>query len=187
MLLVNDEFVKNLVDMIYISFTELYEKVIDALQLEQIQCPHCKQYGFCHHCYYSRHLKRKLRENEDEKILILRIKCKHCGKTHAVLLSSMIPYTQLSLEDTVLIIGEAEQKDENERKQLQNELYEREWIGPEDPVNVMKRYRTFWKQRLISEAISLNDDNLSEKCIQAFRRQFMQIHCGCIFQYPFST
>lgn len=165
-----------------LTLQEIYDQITQNLQLIQIRCNECNQCGFVVHGYYERHFKRKLIPGEkDDKITILRIRCPHCGKTHAVLLSSMIPYSQLSLEDSISVI------ELEHNSQITSFLDDHFWISIEDVQNTRKKFRKYWKERLLSEGFSMRMDNLTELCIRYFRLQFMQIRCRSIFFLSPST
>ena len=79
-----------------------YENLINTLQFHQLQCT-CGHSGcLTIHGYYPRSLK----ENDSEITLsICRVKCSHCGKTHALLPSQLVPYSQVSLQEQAAIIS----------------------------------------------------------------------------------
>ncbi len=164
------------------SLQTIYDLIVDDLQLVQIRCNECNQCGFVVHGYYDRRLKRCLKNGESSaRITILRIRCTHCGKTHAVLLSSMIPYSQLSVEDSISII------ELEHNCQINSFLDEHYWIETDDVFNTRKKFRHYWKERLLSSRLFLHMENLTESCIEQFRLQFMQIRCRSIFFLSSST
>lgn len=65
-------------------------------------CPSCGEAGcVCLHGSYSRGITRWLRQMRRpvaRKMLIDRVRCKRCGKTHALLPTEVIPYTVLCVE-----------------------------------------------------------------------------------------
>ena len=79
-----------------------YNSFISNLQFHQLKCPCGHAGGLSIHGYYHRYIKIP---NGKVKFRICRVICEHCGKTHALLLSSMVPYSQLPIEDHVQIIG----------------------------------------------------------------------------------
>ena len=90
-----------------------YENLINTLQFHQLQCT-CGHSGcLTIHGYYPRSLK----ENDSEITLsICRVKCSHCGKTHALLPSQLVPYSQVSLQEQAAIISAYE--DSGDFKQI---------------------------------------------------------------------
>lgn len=79
----------------------VYTKCILNINLNSITCSRCNHNNcFKVHAYYKRYIKVgpiKI------KIKIARIICSHCGITHAILPYSIIPYTQRTLNDTIII------------------------------------------------------------------------------------
>lgn len=161
----------------------VYDMLIDKLQLALIRCPYCKQVGFIVHGYYRRRLKRDFSANHetDNFLTIMRVACSECGRTHAVLPDFIVPYSQLSLPDTISIIETDSPTEENKL------LDDRFWIHLEDIRNTKRKFKQFWKQRLLSYDLSMNSSELSESCISLFHLQFMQVHCTSIFLFPSTT
>ena len=78
-----------------------YNNLIHNLPLHQLTCP-CGHSGCLSiHGYYNRSIKLP-----DGKTVfrICRVKCECCGHTHAILLSSMVPYSQVVISDHISII-----------------------------------------------------------------------------------
>lgn len=148
---------------------DFYNHVIANLQLHRLRCS-CGQAGCLSvHAYYHRCIKvpgGKL------CFRICRVRCESCGKTHALLLSSMVPYSQLSLKDHISVI-DAYESDRPTAEGLRN-------MDSVDESNfryVIRQYLRHWKQKLLSERISLHPvSDLVGNCLRTFCRQFMQIH-----------
>lgn len=83
----------------------MYSLVVSLINLDAIVCPYCNiDHCFHKHAYYPRFVKLDNGKDKSEnKLKILRIKCKICGKTHALVPYSIIPYTQRTLDDTIII------------------------------------------------------------------------------------
>ena len=84
----------------------------------------------------------------------------------------MVPYSQISLKDQISVIDAFE-----------NDLPTAEGLRNLDSVDessiryVIRQYLKHWKQRLLSERISIHPvSELTGSCLHAFCRQFMQIH-----------
>jgi len=82
-----------------------YAAFIAMLNMFALECNNCHRRGECiRHGYYERGY---LLTVEDvlagTRIRILRVRCKHCGKTHAILPEEIIPY----LRFTATFIGSA--------------------------------------------------------------------------------
>ena len=145
-----------------------YNSFISNLQFHQLKCPCGHAGGLSIHGYYHRYIKTS---NGKVKFRICRVICEHCGKTHALLLSSMVPYSQLPLEDHVQII----EAYENE-KPTASVLNENNSIDESTIRNVVRNYKLHWKQRLLSHKIKLNPlELLVRQCLDLYSRQFMQI------------
>ena len=85
------------------ALIKAYSAFVAMLNMFALECNNCHRRGECiRHGYYERGY---LLSAEDvlagTRIRILRVRCKHCGKTHAVLPEEIIPYLQY----TVTFIG----------------------------------------------------------------------------------
>lgn len=75
-----------------------YITLIDKTDIHSLTCPSCHQAGhFVKHAYHYRILKTSV--DGDDSLCILQIKCQFCGKTYAVVPSTIVPYSQVSLDD----------------------------------------------------------------------------------------
>lgn len=80
---------------------DFYNKIIDSLDLNLISCT-CGHSGcLIRYGSYKRNVQLK-----DEKITlsVVRVFCTACGHTHALLLSSIVPYSQIPLDIQVSVI-----------------------------------------------------------------------------------
>lgn len=76
----------------------IYSSVTSSLDFSSVHCPKCNESGLKVHAYYYRAFK-------NSSIRITRLICPHCGSTHAVLLSPMIPFiSSVSYDDMISII-----------------------------------------------------------------------------------
>lgn len=147
---------------------EFYDETISTLDFCTLLCT-CKHYGcLTKHGHYHRKLKT---ESGSLKLKICRVKCSVCGCTHALLLSCIVPYSQVSLTDQIAIISSVDGTRKN------NDIMETNPDIDESCISyILCQYRRYWKQRILSEAISLTSITLLiKKCFSAFSRQFMQI------------
>ena len=145
-----------------------YNSFIADLQFHQLKCPCGHAGGLSIHGYYHRFVK-----TSEGKLCfnICRVVCEACGKTHALLLSTMVPYSQLSLQDQVQII-EAYESDMPTASLLKDNGA----IDESSIRHVTSNYRRHWKQRLISLSISITSISaMINQCFLAYSRQFMQI------------
>ena len=75
----------------------LYAQFIQNLNVFTLECNHCHWRGTCiRHGYYWRSYLLSVGDLTGSRIRILRVKCKHCGKTHAILPEEIVPYLPFS-------------------------------------------------------------------------------------------
>ena len=143
----------------------IYDQITERLDPSQLTCAKCSHTGTTIHGYYNRKLKTAV-----GKIVlsIMRVKCSFCGATHAILLSSIVPYSWITLKDTVSIIT-AQSADQ--RYRIMEETPD---IDESDVYRIIRNYKSHWKQRLLSFRIPI-DDEVASRCISVFKRMFMQI------------
>lgn len=149
---------------------KIYNELIDNLQLHQLTC--CCGHSSCLtiHGYYKRKIKTS---NGKDPLLVCRVICSECNLTHALLPSCIVPYSQIPLSIQVNIITASE----NELS-LAPIMEETPSVDESDCFRVLKRYKQVWKQKLLSENISLsNIKELVLSCFKHYSRQFMQIRC----------
>lgn len=158
---------------------QIYNDYIFSLDFTTCSCP-CGATGrFDLHGYYERSLK-----TPSEKIIlsILRIKCKSCNKTHAVLHPSIVPYSHITLTDTIDIIVNYDGAEDN-----MNVINNNPEITESDVKYTIKKYVKHWKERILSlSTIPIRDflelDTFQKKVSQTFCRAFMQIK-RCFYGY----
>jgi len=150
---------------------KIYDKIVLELQLHQLTCPSCGHSACLRvHGYYERGVRTS---DGLIRLRILRVKCS-CGKTHAILLSSMVPYSGISLEDQVLIASCQHLSDTTRFLQLKRPNLS-EWTIR----YIWNAFHRIWKQRLLAESIPLSPiPELVCRCFSSYHRQFLQIHRG---------
>ena len=152
----------------YIS-QDFYDKTINSLNLHQISCT-CGLSG-CLTFYGS--YKRKVQLQDDVLVLtVARVYCSACGHTHALLLSSIVPYSQIPVTVQADAVIAAE-----EGASISSILEEQCCVDESNIRSVIQAYRLHWKERLRSESIpvTLPIHLLIRKCFFCFSRAFMQI------------
>ena len=143
-----------------------YNNLISALQFHRLTCP-CGHSGCLSiHGYYYRAVKTP---EGLLKFRICRVICSCCGHTHALLLSSMVPYSRISLADHVSMISGFENNADCSEVMNHNPF-----IDESNLRFVIRQFKKHWKQRLLSAGITLSD-NLVHACFKHYLRQFMQI------------
>lgn len=151
----------------YIS-QDFYNKTINSLDLNLISCT-CGHSG-CLIRYGS--YKRSIQlDGGILSLSVVRVYCKVCGHTHALLLSSMVPYSQIPLALHVRLINAFEH-----RQGLQSVLNGQCCVDENNLKSILRRYRLYWKERILSAMLSFSDlQFLVQGCFSNFARQFMQI------------
>lgn len=148
---------------------ENYDFLVTNIQLNSLECPSCGLHGtFSIHGYYYRYLKIS---NCKIKLKIMRIVCSECGHTHAILPSTIVPYSQIRYEDQKSICEHFESK-----SGFNDIMSDNIYIDESNIAYVIRQYRRFWKKKLCSLQIKVCDDIL-KPCFDNFKRQFMQIKC----------
>lgn len=142
-----------------------YDNTVNSVALEKLHCSCGRSGCLVRHAYYIRKIKIKSRVI---RIRILRLICKYCGRTHAVLLSEMVPYSQITLQDQKDLII-ASEKHISYADILQRNLC----IDENNAAYVIRSFRAHWKMRLSRAGIKM-DDHLISLCFSLFSRQFMQ-------------
>lgn len=117
---------------------KLYDSVINGLSFSCLMCP-CGHSGcLTVHGYYNRSVKV---EGILVSLRVCRVICRECGHTHALVLSSVVPYSQILLSEQAEIVsgGSDEQVCVMERNPL---------IDESCVQAVLKKFKKYWKQRL---------------------------------------
>ncbi len=147
-----------------------YNNLINQIQFHQLTCT-CGHSGCLSiHGYYTRCIKTS---SGKLPLRICRVKCSCCGHTHAILLSSMIPYSQISAGEYITIIMN------HEAGKSQHPLMDNNpCIDESNYRYIIRQYLKHWKQRLLSIKVSFQPFmTLCTSCFTYFSRQFMQIKC----------
>ena len=147
---------------------DLYNKTIDSLDLNLISCT-CGHSGcLIRYGSYNRNVQLK---DEVITLTLVRVYCTACGHTHALLLSSMVPYSQIPLDMQMAAIHAYESG-----YPLSHILADHCFIDENNLKAVIRSYRLHWKERLRSAGLSFSEWNsLVTDCFSHFSRQFMQI------------
>ena len=145
-----------------------YQDLINSLQFHQMKCTCGHAGSLTIHGYYTRSLKS---EDTAISLSICRVKCSQCGKTHALLPSCIVPYSQVSLEDQVSIISAYEQTQNVDPIMIKTPSIDENLIA-----SITRRYVNHWSQKIRSFHIPLVFSNdLVKQCFSLFMNQFMQI------------
>lgn len=157
-------------------FTELcnpisqdyYDIIIASTQFHQLTCSCGHSACLTIHGYYNRSIKVEV---SSVQLHICRVKCSHCGTTHALLLSSFVPYSQMSLPDQIRIISCFE--DSGDYSAIMDETPS---IDENNIYSLIRRYIHHWMQRILSASVSIHLSlSFVRQCFSSYQRQFMQI------------
>ena len=90
------------------SAVDIYNIFYARFQIKTETCPCCKSTGECRiHGYYRRRLIDYYNgEIKSSRIRVLRVKCKTCGHTHAVLPDIIVPYAQYTIRFICRVLSE---------------------------------------------------------------------------------
>lgn len=143
---------------------ESYDDLINSIGIYRFICPNCGHADMVIHGYYRRKVKTV---KGILKLRIMRVKCKFCGKSHAILLSFIVPYSSILLPIHVRILFKGDDS---------KLMEEYDCIDESNIAYIRRMYSRHWEQRLTSENIRLGAD-LIDRCFESFHRQFMQIRC----------
>ena len=144
-----------------------YDSAVDSLQLHMVECTCGKKGSLIRYGHYHRRVKY-LSDLLD--IAIQRVLCSECGVTHALIPSPLVPYSQMTLDDQLEVLRCSENGSSADALMEKNIL-----IDENNVKHIIRQFRRHWKQRVLSLGLSLTDA-LTVPCLQAFSRQFMQIH-----------
>lgn len=147
-----------------------YNKILNQFQFHRLTCPCGHSSCLSIHGYYNRFIK-----TPTGKLCfrICRVICNVCGHTHAILLSSMVPYSQISTSNHIAIISNFESATSQA-----NIMNSNPFIDESNYRYILRCYLAYWREKLFSERILLSSfPKLITSCFSFFSRQFMQIKC----------
>ena len=151
-----------------------YNSLVNTLDFHRLACTCGRKGDLIKHGHYSRSIKTP---QGFVALSILRVACKSCHRTHAILSSAIVPYSQVSLNDHIKIIQALNRQESFESIMLANLL-----IDESNIRSIIRQYRIHWKERLASFSVIL-DLSITRSCFEHYSRQFMQIKCtaNCLF------
>lgn len=145
-----------------------YDHVIFSLDLALLSCT-CGHTGDL--IWYGSYV-RKLKLPDGERSLrVARVRCKNCGCTHALLLASIVPYSQIPLHIQAAVV-QCQEQDGDFRSILDSHLSLEEC----SISSIVRNYHRHWQERLRSIPSPIRSlRELIHICFSVFSRQFMQI------------
>ena len=150
---------------------KLYDEIIASVDIHLLECT-CKRHNMVVHGYYTRKT-----NNGNIELVILRVRCKDCGKTHAVLISFIVPYQSIEMSVQIKIIANSD---------IEKIMYCNPSIDELDIYRVKERFRLRYKSFMKSLNLTFEDD-LVFLSFKYFKSNFMQIHKGVYNLYTVST
>ena len=156
-----------------------YDSVLYNLPFHQLACSCGHAACLSIHGYYRRTVKLP---SGPLRLRVCRVKCSECGATHAILLSSIVPYSQIPLSDQQRICNDYE-----EGRCVSSTCADNPSIDENNVKSVLRNYTRCWREKLCSLRIPLSPINaLIRSCFSDYSSQFMQIHrrVNKLFPYP---
>ena len=156
-------------DSEYNTFSQdYYNSIVNNLQFHRLTCSCGHSACLSIHAYYTRGV---FLPDGVYQLRICRVRCSECGKTHALLPSSLVPYDRISLSDQHTVVCAYEDGTDRNAVCEQNPS-----IDENNVKSIISRYKRFWRQRLLSESIRLTEiPSLVRSCFSFYSMQFMQI------------
>lgn len=147
---------------------DFYDNTIDSIDLAMLPCT-CGHLG-CLIWYGS--YSRRLRQGDSLLLLqVARVFCKYCGHSHALLLSPIVPYSQIPLPVMASIAQSYE-----DGSGYQDILISHPLIDENTISSIIRSYRRHWRERLTCAQLGLSSlRHLVRSCFVLFSRPFMQI------------
>lgn len=163
------------------NFQKNYDDIVFRLNTFAIVCPVCGSKGlFNRHGFYSRKIytSRGL-----TTVRILRIRCRSCGSTHAIMVSAIVPYSHLPFPAHIYIAQKKCSKDRRIKLQLAFP-----GITESNIRYVRSQFRMHWLERIRTFGHgNISASHLIMLCFLNFRRQFMQIKQHPNILFPLTT
>lgn len=159
---------------------KIYDDALSSLQFHQLicTCGHCACLSV--HGYYLRGLKTP---DGLIRLRICRLRCRECHRTHALLPSLIVPYSQISAHDQAHIIRLF-----HDKPALRSLLDRVPCIDENNVKYILRSYLLHWEQRLLACSIPLSPlKELIPRCFSAYCRQFMQIKRTPNILFPLTT
>ncbi len=145
-----------------------YDELMESVDPSQLPCSCGRSGSLIRYGSYRRRVKT---DGSVCHLKVRRVLCCSCGRSHALLPSALVPYSQIPLEDQVAVVQAFEDgTGPSAVLETNPEMDER------TPFKLIRIYLAFWRERLRAERILLRPlAALTRECISLFGKQFMQI------------
>ena len=173
-------------------FKEIIQNYLNTVNFGPLECPNCHSHDICRWGFYNRNViffSDESKTNfESDIIKIQRVRCKSCGKTHALLPIGIIPYKQLTTEIIIEIIlsisSTSIEITFSKFNFISESTIKKIWLDFKKKHFSLLSILT--KTRNILDSIYLIKDNIHTQVsyIHHYNRTFMQIKLGCIGVMP---
>lgn len=163
------------------TFTQnFYNSVILSLPFHRLRCSCGHHGGLSIHGYYERFV---ITPDGKVPLKICRVRCSECGRTHALLLSSIVAYSQIPAEvQRTIAVCYEEGSDRNDLCTCGD------GIDENNVRSVIRRYVRFWRERIRAAKADLRSpEALIRSCFSEYSMQFMQIHKTCNYLFSKTT
>lgn len=145
-----------------------YDDAMDQLDPFRLPCTCGCSGSLIRYGSYCRHVKA---DGTKFPLIIRRVLCQSCCRSHALIPSSLVPYSQIPLEDQISLIEAFEEGDATD-----SILDSNPEMDDRTPFRLIRMYLLYWRERLLSERIALRPFvQLTKQCLSLFGKQFMQI------------
>lgn len=145
-----------------------YDDAMDQLDPFRLPCTCGCSGSLIRYGSYRRHVKA---DGTKFPLIIRRVLCQSCSRSHALIPSSLVPYSQIPLEDQISLIEAFEEGDATD-----SILDSNPEMDDRTPFPLIRMYLLYWRERLLSERIALRPFvQLTKQCLSLFGKQFMQI------------
>ena len=157
-----------------------YDSVINRIPFHQLTCSCGHSACMTIHGYYHRSIKLP---DGTLRLRICRVRCCECGRTHSLLLSSIVPYSQIRTCDQQQICIAYEQ-----HLSTVSACDSNPELDENNVKSILRNYRRHWRERLKSLRIRLSPlIPLIRSCFADYSAQFMQIHRGPNKLFSYTT
>lgn len=153
---------------------DLYDSYIHELDLHHLPCT-CSHHDMVRYGTYQRNV---ITASTRFHLTVVRLLCKECGRTHAVLPSSIVPWQYLQLGIQIQILSHPELNDD---LMVNNPNIDEQLIS-----RVKNNFKKKYKPWMHSEGLCFDDDLVSNAFL-SFMSNFMQMHKGTYQLFSFST
>lgn len=146
---------------------QIYKEILSRIKYNRLICT-CGSVGTLKiHAYYYRSIKLGAGKS---LFHICRVICESCGHSHAILPSTIIPYSQISLSDQTYIINNYETGRSHNSIMNTNPL-----IDEGNCRYIIHRYLRYWRHRISKKRITCSSvRGLTQYCFSHYAKQFMQ-------------